>query len=889
MKRTRSLNTLVLCTAAGLATSALAQTNYVEVEPNDNKSIANLVTLAPGDSVSGMTTGTSTTIPGDGSADYFLVKTTPAAPGIYRHRLTLSNTTAGNVASIQGLTQSGGIINLTSDTAAQTGRIPVGTTDRIVTWYGFGKEEQIFYRVTGLASTTGTYTAVLSTEPVMAYEITTPFQAGPITIDRGLASTMDADFWVYDGDFNAIPTFGNDEPNILNRDFYAGTYYLAWTNWNFANDQPAAFDDTYKSGTVIDFPNAALNNSTTLVANAGLRITDLAGPQQFALAKNEPHEIIWVKFTVTGTVGEGACCFGNGSCSQLTASQCLAQGGTYSGNGTTCAANPCPQPGACCFSNGGCTLATTSNCGAQGGVFHGENTTCAAICPPPSDKLVPPNFNAPGASWAYNPNYTQALSGPLNANAVRLVATAAAALPGAWQNDARMDLTSPSGSTLSIGSSGAVSWNASGVYLSGTLPAGSSAAQQIDATFMWNFGPMTGDWSVNFRNNWSSGNIIWSNIEVIPLQLDDGGCCLPSGACEMRLEPLCIAAGGAFRGPGSDCVAPCPQPGSCCLPDGHCRVVSPATCTAMGGTFTGQPSCVGAACDQPLHHNGYFITHPGAGHEGADISRASANFDFGGSNATLIAPGPHFRLADDFTVTGGGGWNVQGIVLYAYMTSTAYTIPPLSPITGANVNIWDGSPGSPSSNIVASSNSMVSTGWTGVYRIFSTAPLTNRERPVMFVHVDFAGQHLPQGTYWVDYQFSGNIGGITTVWGPYIVEADAAGNSVTPPGDGLQRSDVGWHSLGTAPSTLPYAPGLPFAIVGTAGGTCYANCDNSTVPPILNVEDFSCFINEFAQAQALPHEQQLTHYANCDQSTTPPVLNVEDFSCFINKFAQGCP
>jgi hypothetical protein len=70
--------------------------------------------------------------------------------------------------------------------------------------------------------------------------------------------------------------------------------------------------------------------------------------------------------------------------------------------------------------------------------------------------------------------------------------------------------------------------------------------------------------------------------------------------------------------------------------------------------------------------------------------------------------------------------------------------------------------------------------------------------------------------------------------------------------------------------------------------SCYANCDGSTTPPVLNVEDFSCFINEFAAAQALPHQQQLAHYANCDQSTTPPVLNVEDFTCFINRFAQGC-
>jgi hypothetical protein len=70
---------------------------------------------------------------------------------------------------------------------------------------------------------------------------------------------------------------------------------------------------------------------------------------------------------------------------------------------------------------------------------------------------------------------------------------------------------------------------------------------------------------------------------------------------------------------------------------------------------------------------------------------------------------------------------------------------------------------------------------------------------------------------------------------------------------------------------------------------CYANCDGSTVEPILNVEDFTCFINEFASAQVLPPSQQASHYANCDGSSTQPVLNVEDFTCFINRFAQGCP
>jgi len=63
-----------------------------------------------------------------------------------------------------------------------------------------------------------------------------------------------------------------------------------------------------------------------------------------------------------------------------------------------------------------------------------------------------------------------------------------------------------------------------------------------------------------------------------------------------------------------------------------------------------------------------------------------------------------------------------------------------------------------------------------------------------------------------------------------------------------------------------------------AGG-CYANCDGSTTSPVLNVADFSCFLNRFASGDC---------YANCDGSTTPPVFNVADFSCFLNRFAAGC-
>lgn len=60
---------------------------------------------------------------------------------------------------------------------------------------------------------------------------------------------------------------------------------------------------------------------------------------------------------------------------------------------------------------------------------------------------------------------------------------------------------------------------------------------------------------------------------------------------------------------------------------------------------------------------------------------------------------------------------------------------------------------------------------------------------------------------------------------------------------------------------------------------CYANCDDSTTPPILNANDFQCFLNAYAAGQS---------YANCDGAMSTPILTANDFQCFLNRFAAGC-
>ncbi len=75
------------------------------------------------------------------------------------------------------------------------------------------------------------------------------------------------------------------------------------------------------------------------------------------------------------------------------------------------------------------------------------------------------------------------------------------------------------------------------------------------------------------------------------------------------------------------------------------------------------------------------------------------------------------------------------------------------------------------------------------------------------------------------------------------------------------------------------AGGVPSPLFARYACTCPVNCDSSTVAPVLNIADFTCFLNAFAAG---------TPWANCDASTSPPVLNILDFICFLNRFSVGC-
>ncbi len=79
----------------------------------------------------------------------------------------------------------------------------------------------------------------------------------------------------------------------------------------------------------------------------------------------------------------GACCFGNGTCSEgLTAADCAAANGSYVGDDVLCASANCPQLGACCYDDGSCADLLATDCLATAGGYQGQGSSCETMtCP----------------------------------------------------------------------------------------------------------------------------------------------------------------------------------------------------------------------------------------------------------------------------------------------------------------------------------------------------------------------------------------------------------------------------------------------------------------------------------------------------------------------------
>lgn len=299
--------------ACAICSSAVARTDFPEIEPNNSKAQATFVAgMTNGDRLTGITTSGS----GVGF-DYFDLHLAPSAPGIYRHRLVINSPISGHVGTIRGLNQVEGVIG-DSDFTAQSsapGTLPPFFNQ----WYGFGTPGQLYYRVAGTADTTQPYTVTLETQQVTPQSLG-QFQTGELTITTvGLGHLNDTDLWVYDSNFNPIADFGNDNTPLLpgqtgivlqstlTRDFAPGVYYLALSDANFANNLASPEDDENRNGVVLDFGGAALNSGSVL----GLNLAFAIGPSDgvlrpFAAVKAGAYDVNWYRFEVVPAPGAAA-------------------------------------------------------------------------------------------------------------------------------------------------------------------------------------------------------------------------------------------------------------------------------------------------------------------------------------------------------------------------------------------------------------------------------------------------------------------------------------------------------------------------------------------------------------------------------------------------------
>jgi hypothetical protein len=292
--------------------------------------------------------------------------------GVYRHTLTLTvNSGTVPTATIRGLNQTAGVIGTTDSTV-------LTSSAALVAWYGFGKQEEIYYRVTGTTTSTGTYTATLATSTITPTAIAGVFNPGTIVINcGGQGHTTDTDLWLYDSNLNAIPCGGDDDnpgppsslQSRLSINLAAGTYYMAISTYNLANNQPScAGVDNFLTGLVLDFPNAVADSSTAVGTNLAFSITDGVNTVAQPATKALIFGVEWFRIQV-GSAGPAPTpfCFGDGS-------------------GTAC---PCANNGA---AGNGCASSVNAN---------GANLAATGASSIANDTLVLQGTGMPNSSALY--------------------------------------------------------------------------------------------------------------------------------------------------------------------------------------------------------------------------------------------------------------------------------------------------------------------------------------------------------------------------------------------------------------------------------------------------------------------------------------------------------
>ncbi|MEX2217268.1 MAG: hypothetical protein WD749_00785 [Phycisphaerales bacterium] len=421
------------------------------------------------------------------------------------------------------------------------------------------------------------------------------------------------------------------------------------------------------------------------------------------------------------------------------------------------------------------------------------------------------------------------------------------------------------------------------VFVDDRLLAGTQAAGSTSATaphyghIEGAFGPpTTGTYRVGIRitrpftTGTSTLNQFVDNFTITPATV--GACCLADGSCFQTRAADCGVSGGTYAGDSVTCAAAaCVQPGACCVPDASCFIRSEAQCLALGGTYSGNgTTCAAAGCPDPA-----FGFAPIA-------NRAlDGGTSFNGPMLGGTTPAPRtiqFSVAASELAGIPAGSSITGLTWRQDNAAGNTTWPDADALfTQYDIEL--------SSQGAASPGGMLPTLASNVgpdATVVRSGPLTIPAQG--FPGGAGAGQVNPFGheiAFSTPFVYSG---------GPLVVTIRHSGHDQPTNRnlDGIATNNATYfrtvQSLVATGAAATTGNSAVFNIVRftveAPGSACYANCDESTQAPVLNVADFGCFLTRYAAGEA---------YANCDESTQAPVLNVADFGCFLTKYAAGCP
>lgn len=244
------------------------------------------------------------------------------------------------------------------------------------------------------------------------------------------------------------------------------------------------------------------------------------------------------------------------------------------------------------------------------------------------------------------------------------------------------------------------------------------------------------------------------------------------------------------------------------------------------------------ASSQLLYTNGTLSSGPTA--ENGTVAPAGTNWseiqhDAGntteanssGGFADSVTASGQFRLADDFTVPAGTNWTLTGIYVYTYKTGAPATP---SPFTASTLEIWSGRPGDAGSTVLCgntTTNVLVGSTDTNLYRIFNSAvpppgsaPGTTRKiwRNQLSIPAACAGTDFftAGSTYWISWDTTDSSAGAHFAPSNVILGARSA------PTDNARQLTVAsatWADVIDAgtPATAPDVfQDFPFQLLGTA-------------------------------------------------------------------------